>query len=99
MREFLIQIVGQQPNDFLKRSVAREYLQARILEALQDRGVFTRWAFVGGTSLRFLFGLPRYSEDLDFSLVVPKKKEGFTASHAQDQCASSMPRGTQTMSA
>ena len=25
------------------------------------------WAFVGGTSLRFLFNLPRFSEDLDFS--------------------------------
>jgi len=75
MKDYLIQIVSQQPNDFMKRSVAREYLQARILEALQDRGVFTRWAFVGGTSLRFLFGLPRYSEDLDFSLIVPKKEE------------------------
>jgi predicted nucleotidyltransferase component of viral defense system len=75
MKDYLVQIVSQQPNDFMKRSVAREYLQARILEALQDRGVFTRWAFVGGTSLRFLFGLPRYSEDLDFSLIVPKKGE------------------------
>lgn len=75
MKDYLIQIISQQPNDFMKRSVAREYLQARILEALQDRGVFTRWAFVGGTALRFLFGLPRYSEDLDFSLIVPKKEE------------------------
>jgi len=70
-------IVSQQPNDFMKQSVAREYLQARILEALQDRGVFTRWVFVGGTSLRFLFGLPRYSEDLDFSLVIPTEEKGF----------------------
>jgi len=78
MKDYLIQIISQQPNDFMKRSVAREYLQARILEALQDRGVFTRWAFVGGTSLRFLFGLPRYSEDLDFSLVIPTEEEGLT---------------------
>lgn len=79
MRDFLIQIVKQQPNDFLKRSIAREYLQARILEALQDQGIFARWAFVGGTALRFLFGLPRYSEDLDFSLIGPKRKEEFTS--------------------
>lgn len=78
MKDHLIQIVSQQPNDFLKRSVAREYLQARILEALQDQGVFARWAFVGGTALRFLFGLPRYSEDLDFSLGAPKKEEEFS---------------------
>jgi hypothetical protein len=40
--------------------------------------MFAKWAFVGETALRFLFGLPRYSEDLDFSLVVLKEKEEFT---------------------
>ncbi len=47
----------------------REYLQARILEALQRAGAFRYWAFLGGTALRFLFRLPRFSEDLDFSLA------------------------------
>lgn len=50
------------------RNVAREYLQARILGALQRAGAMTALAFQGGTCLRFLFGLPRYSEDLDFAL-------------------------------
>ena len=50
------------------RNIAREYLQARILGALQRAGAMTSLAFHGGTSLRFLFGLPRYSEDLDFAL-------------------------------
>jgi hypothetical protein len=77
MKDYLIQIVSQQPNDFMKRSIAREYLQARILEALQDRGAFLKWAFVGGTALRFLYGMPRYSEDLDFSPVVPEKEHAF----------------------
>jgi hypothetical protein len=40
MKNYLMQIVSQQANDFMKRSMAREYLQARILEALQDRGAF-----------------------------------------------------------
>lgn len=48
--------------------VAREYLQARILQALQREGAMQKIAFHGGTSLRFLFDLPRYSEDLDFAL-------------------------------
>jgi len=39
------------------------------LEALQEAGTFMRWAFVGGTALRFLFSIPRLSEDLDFSLA------------------------------
>ncbi len=51
------------------RCLLREYLQARILETLQTNGAFETWAFVGGTALRFLYGLPRFSEDLDFSLV------------------------------
>jgi len=77
MKDYLIQIVSQQPNDFTKRSIAREYLQARILEALQDRGAFLKWAFVGGTALRFLYGMPRYSEDLGFSLIVPERDHAF----------------------
>ena len=50
------------------RNVVREYLQARILGALQRAGAMTSLAFQGGTCLRFLFALPRYSEDLDFTL-------------------------------
>jgi predicted nucleotidyltransferase component of viral defense system len=46
----------------------REYLQAYILRVMHDDGFFRRAAFLGGTALRFLYGLPRYSEDLDFSL-------------------------------
>lgn len=56
--------------------MVREYLQARILEALQAKGVFTRWAFLGGTALRFLYDLPRYSEELDFSLRQPGLEVG-----------------------
>ena len=50
------------------RNVLREYLQARILEGLQRAGAMSPLAFQGGTALRFLYGLPRYSEDLDFAL-------------------------------
>jgi hypothetical protein len=46
----------------------REYLQARILSVLQEQGAMIPLAFLGGTALRFLYQLPRYSEDLDFSL-------------------------------
>lgn len=50
------------------RNLLREYLQARILEGLQRAGAMSPLAFHGGTALRFLYGLPRYSEDLDFAL-------------------------------
>ena len=37
-----------------------------------------RWAFLGGTALRFLYNIPRFSEDLDFSAVVAGTVGGFT---------------------
>ena len=77
MKEYLRQLVGEATDDHARRSIVREYLQARILESLQDEGVFLRWAFVGGTALRFLYGIPRFSEDLDFSLVQVGKETGF----------------------
>ena len=69
MKDVLRGILETVPGDLNKTLLAREYLQARILQALQDQGAFQRWAFVGGTALRFLFSIPRFSEDLDFSLV------------------------------
>lgn len=54
-------------------NLAREYLQARILLALQDAGAMIPLAFQGGTALRFLFDLPRFSEDLDFALERPDR--------------------------
>lgn len=50
------------------RNLVREYLQARILRAMQRAGAMSSLAFQGGTCLRFAFALPRYSEDLDFAL-------------------------------
>lgn len=52
-------------------NLLREYLQALILRSFQESEGFRPLAFVGGTALRFLHGLPRFSEDLDFSLVEP----------------------------
>jgi predicted nucleotidyltransferase component of viral defense system len=71
MKEYLRQLAAQADSDLSRACLVREYLQARVLESLQDEGVFLRWAFVGGTALRFLFSIPRFSEDLDFSLITP----------------------------
>ena len=55
------------------RNAMREYLQARILEGLQRAGAMSPLAFHGGTALRFLYRLPRHSEDLDFALEGPRE--------------------------
>lgn len=51
-----------------QRSVVREYLQMRVLQSLQRAGAMIPLAFHGGTALRLLYRMPRYSEDLDFAL-------------------------------
>ena len=53
------------------RNIVREYLQAAVLESLQRAGALVPLAFQGGTALRFLFGIRRHSEDLDFALERP----------------------------
>ncbi len=78
MKDVLKSILETVPGDLNKTLVVREYLQARILQALQDDGVFQRWAFLGGTALRFLYSIPRFSEDLDFSLVSMGKDAEFS---------------------
>ena len=60
MKEHLRQLATKAGNDLARACAVREYLQARILESLQDTGAFLRWAFVGGTALRFLFDIPRF---------------------------------------
>jgi hypothetical protein len=75
MKEYIRQLINTQSNPLLKRSVIREYLQARILQMLQEERAFLNIAFLGGTSLRFLYSIPRYSEDLDFSRLESKNFE------------------------
>jgi predicted nucleotidyltransferase component of viral defense system len=74
------------------RALIREYLQTKIIYYLYQQKESKKLSFIGGTSLRLLRDLDRFSEDLDFdnlglkfqtmkklfSIVVEKmKKEGF----------------------
>lgn len=56
-----------------KTNALREVMQEIALAGLQRAGFFEQAAFYGGTCLRIFHGLPRYSEDLDFSLLMPDK--------------------------
>jgi predicted nucleotidyltransferase component of viral defense system len=49
----------------------REILQSIALLGLWRSKFFERAAFYGGSALRLLYGMDRYSEDLDFSLLQP----------------------------
>ena len=49
----------------------KEIVQEVALQGLSRSNFFSKAAFYGGTALRIFYGLPRYSEDLDFSLDLP----------------------------
>lgn len=68
MKEHLKTLIQTSSSPVAARNLVREYLQALILQSLQRAGAMTAIAFHGGTALRFLYSLPRYSEDLDFAL-------------------------------
>jgi len=55
--------------DEQKFNYLREYCQILVLKVLDDIGGFKNLAFVGGTALRILYDLQRYSEDLNFCLT------------------------------
>jgi len=58
------------------KAIIRETLQSIILIGLSKGGFFEKASFYGGTALRILYGLNRYSEDLDFTLN--NKDESFS---------------------
>jgi len=55
----------------------REVLQSLALLGLWRAKFFNQAAFYGGTALRILYGLDRFSEDLDFSLITPNEEFSF----------------------
>lgn len=57
----------------------KEIFQEITLLGLYRGGFFKKAAFYGGTSLRILYGLNRFSEDLDFSLL--EKNNSFNIEH------------------
>jgi predicted nucleotidyltransferase component of viral defense system len=69
MKEYVLELVASKDGYNSKLNIMREYLQAYVLRIMHDEGFFQHTAFLGGTALRFLYQLPRFSEDLDFSSV------------------------------
>jgi predicted nucleotidyltransferase component of viral defense system len=68
MKAYLRTLIAPASTQLVAIHLVREYLQARTLQSLQRAGAMQTLAFHGGTSLRFLYDIPRYSEDLDFAL-------------------------------
>lgn len=71
------EVIARMLDRYEKRSVEdyvralREILQEIALLGLWRSKFFEKAAFYGGTALRIIYGIDRYSEDLDFSLLKP----------------------------
>jgi predicted nucleotidyltransferase component of viral defense system len=59
-------------NDII--NAIKEIFQEIVLLGLYNGGFFKKAAFYGGTALRILYGLDRFSEDLDFTLLKKESK-------------------------
>ena len=66
------------PSKIDEQTKVREVLQQAALLGLERHGFFEKAAFYGGTALRILYGLDRFSEDLDFTLLKSNPSFDFT---------------------
>lgn len=64
-------MLNNYPDSMPQLDKLREILQQTALLGLARHQFFQHAVFYGGTALRILYGLDRYSEDLDFSLLTP----------------------------
>ena len=79
MNEVVSQMLGRYPLDSLgdRLRALREVLQQLALLGLWRARFYEHAAFYGGTALRVVYGLDRFSEDLDFSLLASDGGFGF----------------------
>lgn len=75
MRTEAIALARRVADPGLRLNFLREYLQSCTLRSLHESRAFENLSFVGGTALRYLHSLPRFSEDLDLSLESPDRYE------------------------
>ena len=62
-------------NSGFDKHMLKEYLQLMILDYLSTTPSIQKMAFIGGTNLRLVKGIDRFSEDLDFDCKDLSKEE------------------------
>ena len=62
-------------NSGFDKHMLKEYLQLMILDYLSTTPSIQKMAFIGGTNLRLVKGIDRFSEDLDFDCKDLSKDE------------------------
>ena len=72
----MVSDMRQQP-DVMEDNIQHEVMQKIALAGLARGGFFEKAAFYGGTCLRLLHNMRRFSEDMDFSLLEPNRNFRF----------------------
>jgi len=62
-------------NAAFQKHILKEYLQLQILDFLSTTHYIRKITFIGGTNLRLVKGIDRFSEDLDFDCKLLSKDE------------------------
>jgi len=62
-------------NTLLGKSMMKEYIQLSILDYLSTTKYIRKLIFIGGTNLRLVKGIDRFSEDLDFDIKEMNREE------------------------
>ena len=69
----LEEIVRQYPVELRKKEfhelMIKEYIHHHMLRSLFSGKYANKISFMGGTALRYFYGIKRFSEDLDFDCV------------------------------
>ena len=71
MKHILTEMLARYQTESLadRKNAVKEVMQEIVLCGLSRAGFFQKTAFYGGTALRIFYGLDRFSEGLDFSLL------------------------------
>lgn len=68
MKDYIKRLIDSNAPAQANVNKIREYIQEYFLYIIYRKKIYTGMVFCGGTALRFLYKIKRFSEDLDFSL-------------------------------
>jgi predicted nucleotidyltransferase component of viral defense system len=77
MRDYIEKVINKNYSAYENRNLLREYLQKFILFIIYRKKIFREIVFTGGTCIRLLYGMNRFSEDLNYSLSYSTKNFDF----------------------
>jgi len=91
MDQLLAENLSRQLKIALEHVVREEY-ELLILRNLMETPLGSALVLKGGTALRLAYGSPRFSDDLDFSLLAPVPEEAFV--HVAEMVTKTLPQVT-----